>query len=89
MSRGPFLFYSGIKTVLMPARCAASSFSLMPPTGRTRPRSEISPVIASPACTGTPRKSETIAVSSVTPADRAILRRSARRKVDVKVRGVK
>ena len=30
----------------MPARCAATTFSLMPPTGSTRPRRLISPVIA-------------------------------------------
>jgi hypothetical protein len=32
--------------VLMPARCAPSTFSFTPPIGSTRPRSVISPVIA-------------------------------------------
>ena len=44
---------AGSITVLMPARSAASTFSLTPPIGSTRPRSEISPVIATslaPAC---------------------------------------
>ena len=41
-----FSFRRGRMTVSMPARCAASTFSLMPPTGRTLPRSVISPVIA-------------------------------------------
>src|SRR5208283_2357981 len=31
---------------LMPAECAATTFSLMPPTGSTSPRRLISPVIA-------------------------------------------
>src|SRR4029078_9156029 len=37
---------SGRTTRLMPPRCAARNFSLMPPTGSTSPRSVISPVIA-------------------------------------------
>ena len=36
----------------MPARCAASIFSLRPPIGSTRPRSVISPVIATSRRTG-------------------------------------
>src|SRR5579864_5195145 len=39
-------FSSGISTVLMPPRWAASSFSFKPPIGSTRPRSVISPVMA-------------------------------------------
>jgi hypothetical protein len=35
----------------MPARCAATTFSLMPPTGSTSPRRLISPVIATSGCT--------------------------------------
>src|SRR6516162_998301 len=42
-------FSSGISTVFMPPREAASNFSLRPPIGSTRPRSVISPVIATPA----------------------------------------
>jgi len=38
-----FRFCAGRMTVLTPARSAPMSFSLMPPTGSTRPRSEISP----------------------------------------------
>ena len=52
-----------------PARRAASTFSLMPPTGSTRPESVISPVIASSARTRRWVISETSAVSIVTPAD--------------------
>ena len=37
---------AGSITVRMPARCAATVFSLMPPTGSTSPRRLISPVIA-------------------------------------------
>ena len=33
-------------TRFRPARCAATTFSLMPPTGSTRPRRLISPVMA-------------------------------------------
>ena len=46
MSFRSFRFSFGMMTVVMPARCAASSFSLSPPIGSTRPRSVISPVIA-------------------------------------------
>src|SRR5512145_2983222 len=40
-----FSFWRGRITSLMPARLAASTFSLMPPTGSTLPCSVISPVI--------------------------------------------
>ena len=50
-------------------RCAARTFSLMPPTGSTRPESVISPVIATRGRTGRPVSSETSAVASVTPAE--------------------
>ena len=52
-----------------PWRRAARAFSRMPPTGRTRPDSVISPVIATSGSTGTPRAADTIAVAIVTPAD--------------------
>ena len=52
----------------MPARCAASTFSLRPPIGSTRPRSEISPVIATSWRTRMPVSSDTSAVNIVTPA---------------------
>src|SRR6266851_3333624 len=46
MSMMSLLLRSGRTTRLMPARWAARTFSLMPPTGSTVPRSVISPVIA-------------------------------------------
>ena len=42
----------------MPLRCAASTFSLMPPTGSTRPLSVISPVIANAGRIGRSRNSD-------------------------------
>src|SRR5450759_2252986 len=45
-------FSSGMSTVLMPPRKAASSFSLRPAIGHTRPRSVISPVMATSRRTG-------------------------------------
>src|SRR6202035_4662461 len=60
---------SGISTVLMPPRAAASSFSFKPPIGRTRPRSVISPVMATSCRIGIPVMVETIAVAIATPAD--------------------
>ena len=53
----------------MPPRSAASSFSFSPPIGSTRPRSVISPVIATSLRTGMPVITETIAVTIATPAD--------------------
>ena len=53
----------------MPARCAASTFSLMPPTGSTRPRRVASPVIAVSPRTRIPVISEVSAVRMVTPAE--------------------
>ena len=53
----------------MPPRCAASSFSFKPPIGSTRPRSVISPVMATSRRTGMPVITETIAVTMATPAD--------------------
>src|SRR5213592_4989473 len=41
-----FLFFFGMRKILIPARCAARSFSFTPPMGKTSPRSVISPVIA-------------------------------------------
>ncbi len=59
----------GISTVLMPPRSAASSFSLSPPIGSTRPRSVISPVIARLALIGILVSTETIEVTIATPAE--------------------
>ena len=60
---------SGISTVLMPPRAAASSFSFRPPIGSTRPRSVISPVMAMSRRIGMPVSTETMAVAIATPAD--------------------
>ncbi|MNV66507.1 hypothetical protein D3C71_1592640 [compost metagenome] len=62
-------FSSGIKTVLMPPRCAASNFSFRPPIGNTSPRSVISPVMATSARTGMRDNAETMAVVIAIPAD--------------------
>ena len=56
-------------TSRMPTRLAASTFSLMPPTGSTRPDSVISPVIAISPRTGRRVSSDARAVTIVTPAD--------------------
>ena len=53
----------------IPARCAARTFSLIPPTGSTLPRSVISPVMATSLCTGRRVASEASAVMIVTPAE--------------------
>ena len=52
-----------------PERRAARAFSRTPPTGSTRPRSVISPVMATSERTGIPVSSDTIAVAMVTPAE--------------------
>ena len=64
-----FSFWRGRMTSVMPWRRAASTFSLMPPTGRTRPESVISPVIARSPRARRPVSSEASAVTMVTPAD--------------------
>src|SRR2546426_7730546 len=63
------LFNDGRITVSILARRAASTFSLMPPTGRTSPRSVISPVIAIFRWTAFPVSNERMAVAMVTPAE--------------------
>src|SRR5262249_36961591 len=62
-------FCLGRITSRMPSRRAASTFSLTPPIGRTRPDSVISPVMARSPRTGRPVSSDAIAVAIVTPAD--------------------
>ena len=64
-----FSFSLGIKTVLIPPRLAARSFSLSPPIGKTRPRRVISPVMATSLRTGNPLMALTSPVTMVTPAD--------------------
>ena len=48
---------------------AAKTFSLIPPTGRTKPRRVISPVMATSLRTGLPVRREVRAVNMVTPAE--------------------
>src|SRR5207248_1792119 len=64
-----FSFCRGRMTSLTPTRRAARTFSLMPPTGSTRPDRVISPVIAMSPRTGRPVSSDAIAAAMVTPAD--------------------
>ena len=59
----------GRMIVLIPARCAPRAFSLIPPMGSTRPRSEISPVIATSSRTRRPVAAEARAVAIVMPAE--------------------
>src|SRR5439155_1526943 len=61
-------FRRGRITDRIPARCAARTFSLIPPTGNTLPRSVISPVMATSFRTGRRVTSEASAVMMVTPA---------------------
>ena len=58
-----------MKTVLMPPRSAASSFSFNPPIGIALPRSVTSPVIAISLRTGMPVITDTIEVTIARPAD--------------------
>ena len=53
----------------MPARSAASAFSLTPPIGSTWPVRVISPVMATSSETGTPIASEASAVAMAVPAE--------------------
>ena len=62
-------FLAGRMTRLMPPRSAATAFSLMPPTTSTRPRSVISPVMATAARVGRSVNAEISAVAMVIPAD--------------------
>ena len=54
--------------MVIPLRAAARIFSRTPPTGRTRPRSVISPVIATLPRTGIFISALAIEVAIVTPA---------------------
>ena len=64
-----FSFSCGRITVDTPARNAAIVFSFSPPIGSTRPRSVISPVMATSRRTGRPVSAEQSAVTTVTPAE--------------------
>jgi starch synthase len=61
-------FSRGISTVVMRFRCAARSFSFKPPMGITRPRSVISPVMATSFRTGSLVRALAMLVAMVTPA---------------------
>ena len=64
-----FSFILQSNTSFIPARFAASIFSLIPPTGNTLPRKVISPVIARNGFTLRFVNDEANAVSMVTPAE--------------------
>jgi hypothetical protein len=68
ISTRSFRFSSGMSTVRMPPRMAASNFSFSPPIGSTRPRKVISPVIATSARTGMRVSVDTSAVAIAMPA---------------------
>ncbi len=53
----------GMRTVVIPARAAASIFWVTPPTGRTSPLTEREPVIATFCFMGTPSRAEITAVA--------------------------
>lgn len=59
----------GSMTVLTPARCAASSFSRIPFTGRMRPLRVSSPVMATSLRAGLPDSTESKDMAMVTPAE--------------------
>ena len=69
MSTRSFSLCRGKSTVSMPARRAARIFSRTPPTGRTRPVSVTSPVIARLAWMGLSRNRLIKAAAIATPAD--------------------
>ena len=56
-------------TVRIPCRSAAIVFSFSPPMASTRPRMEISPVMAMSRRTVAPVSAETMAVQIVMPAE--------------------
>src|SRR5918992_807357 len=62
-------FSRGRMTVSMPARWAASTFSLTPPIGSTWPVSVISPVMATSSETGVSMASDASAVAMAMPAE--------------------
>src|SRR5437870_10681707 len=68
-----------------PARLAARTFSLMPPTGSTRPLSVISPVMATRSRTGRRVSAESSTVAIVTPAEGPSLGNGPSRDVNVDV----
>ena len=85
MSSRSLSLRAGSITVVMPARSAASTFSLMPPTGSTSPRRLISPVIAMSLRTGRAGQQRGQRDEHRDPRARAVLRDRAGRHVDVDV----
>ena len=69
MSARSFSLSRGRMIFVTPARCAASTFSLTPPIGRTFPRSVISPVMATSRRVGILVSADTSVVAIVMPAD--------------------
>jgi len=63
------LFLAGRMSFLTLALSAARAFSLSPPTAKTLPRSDISPVMATSRRMGMPARAETMAVARLTPAE--------------------
>ena len=68
MSSKSRLLRAGSMTRFTPAAAAATTFSLMPPTGSTEPRRLISPVIAVSLRMARPVSSEVSAMNIATPA---------------------
>ena len=80
---GPSRSACGMRTVLTPARCAASSLLFSPPMGSTRPRSVISPVMARSRRTGSPGEQAGHGGGHGHAGRRAVLGGRPRRNVDV------
>src|SRR5262249_6399694 len=68
ISTRSFSLAAGISTCVTPARRAARIFSLIPPTGKTLPRSVISPVMARSGGTGLSSSRLSSAVTIAMPA---------------------
>ena len=68
ISSRSFSFSFGRMTVCTPARSAPIVFSRKPPMASTRPRSVISPVMATSRCTACPVSAESTAVAMAIPA---------------------
>jgi len=68
-SSASFRLEAGNRTVLTPARRAPISFSLIPPTAVTFPRSDISPVMAIVGGTALPENRDMRAIVWAIPAD--------------------
>src|SRR4030042_5068415 len=67
--RTSLIFDLGMRTVLIPAFTAASILKVTPPTGRTSPRTESDPVIATSCLTGIPSMALMTAVATLIDAE--------------------